>query len=259
MPLIHAGLTHVGRKREHNEDSWSVNEKHGLYTIADGMGGHAAGEVASRLAVEVIDDFVELSGNDSDITWPFEYDEGASLEENRIFTAIKLANMKIFEVIRERKELEGMGTTLVIMLVEGRKAFIGHVGDSRAYLIRKGEISQITSDHSWVNEQMKLGVLTRAEAASHPFRNVVTRALGGRDIIKADITTHEFEDGDTVLLCSDGLNSMLDDDAICRAVSAHPDDLVAGCQALVDAANAAGGDDNITVILTQHRPDAAGR
>ena len=252
MPLIHAGRTDVGRKREHNEDSWHVNEKQGLYTIADGMGGHAAGEVASRLAVDVINDFVELSGNDSDITWPFEYDEGASLEENRIFTAIKLANMKIFEVIRERKELEGMGTTLVIMLCQGDRAYIGHVGDSRAYLVRQGQISQITSDHSWVNEQMKLGVLTRAEAATHPFRNVVTRALGGRDIIKADVTTHEFQDGDIVLLCSDGLNSMLDDDTIRDTVVAHADDLDAAAEGLISAANAAGGDDNITVILAKH-------
>ncbi len=255
MALKHAGKTDVGRKREHNEDSFHVNEKQGLFTIADGMGGHAAGEVASRIAVDVINEFTELSGNDSDITWPFEYDDGVSLEENRIFTAIKLANMKIFEVIRERKELEGMGTTLVIMLVQGNKAYIGHVGDSRAYLVRNGEISQITSDHSWVNEQMKLGVLTRAEAANHPFRNVVTRALGGRDIIKADVTCHELAIGDIVLLCSDGLNSMLDDDAIRDAVVAHAEDLDTACDALIAAANAAGGDDNITVVLAQHLAD----
>jgi protein phosphatase len=252
MPLKHAGRSDVGRKREHNEDSWHVNERHGLYAIADGMGGHAAGEVASRIAVDVINEFIELSGNESDITWPFEYDDGASLEENRIFTAIKLANMKIFEVIKERKELEGMGTTLVIMLSQGDKAWIGHVGDSRAYLIRDGQISQITSDHSWVNEQMKLGVLTRAEAANHPFRNVVTRALGGRDIVKADVTTHEFEDGDCVLLCSDGLNSMLDDETIRSIVTTHAPDLDGACDALVAAANEAGGDDNVTVILAQH-------
>lgn len=252
MPLQHAGRTDVGRKREHNEDSFRVNESHGLFTIADGMGGHAAGEVASRIAVDVINEFIEISGNDSDITWPFEYDDGVSLEENRIFTAIKLANMKIFEVIRERKELEGMGTTLVIMLVQGNKAYIGHVGDSRAYLFRGDAISQITSDHSWVNEQMKLGVLTRAEAASHPFRNVVTRALGGRDIIKADVTCQELEPGDTVLLCSDGLNSMLDDEKIRQAVIGHRDDLEAACAALIDAANSAGGDDNITVVLARH-------
>jgi protein phosphatase len=251
MALKHAGRTDVGRKREHNEDAFHVNEKQGLFTIADGMGGHAAGEVASRIAVDVINEFVELSGNDSDITWPFEYDEGVSLEENRIFTAIKLANMKIFEVIRERKELEGMGTTLVIMLVQSNKAYIGHVGDSRAYLVRKGEISQITSDHSWVNEQMKLGVLTRAEAANHPFRNVVTRALGGRDIIKADVTCQQLEPGDTILLCSDGLNSMLDDDRIRDAVLSSTE-LDASCGALIDAANAAGGDDNITVILARY-------
>jgi len=251
MPLKHAGRTDVGRKREHNEDSFRVNERHGLFTIADGMGGHAAGEVASRIAVDVINEFVELSGNDSDITWPFEYDEGVSLEENRIFTAIKLANMKIFEVIRERKELEGMGTTLVIMLVEDDKAFIGHVGDSRAYLLRGSDLSQITSDHSWVNEQMKLGVLTRQEAANHPFRNVVTRALGGRDIIKADVTCQKLEPGDMVLLCSDGLNSMLDDEKIRDVLVNNRTDLDATCAALIEAANAAGGDDNITVVLAE--------
>lgn len=255
MPLIHAGRSDVGRKREHNEDSWHVNEKHGLFTIADGMGGHAAGEVASRLAVDVINDFVELSGNDSDITWPFEYDENASLEENRIFTAIKLANMKIFEVIRERKELEGMGTTLVIMLVDGAKAYIGHVGDSRAYLLRDGDIQQVTSDHSWVNEQMKLGVLTKSEAAKHPFRNVVTRALGGRDPIKADLTCETLEADDIIVLCSDGLNSMLPDDRIRDIVLQSGDDLDAGCQALIDAANEAGGDDNISVVLARYVPD----
>lgn len=252
MPLTYAGKTDVGRRREHNEDSYHVNPKQGLFAIADGMGGHAAGEVASSIAVDVINEFIELSGNDSDITWPFEYDDGITLEENRIFTAIKLANLKIFEVIRERKELEGMGTTLVILLVRGAKGFVGHVGDSRAYLVRDGKISQITSDHSWVNEQMKLGVLTRAEAANHPFRNVVTRALGGRDVIKADVTCHEFKAGDLVLLCSDGLNSMLDDEQIQDIVNAHASDLQAACDALVQAANEAGGDDNCTVILARY-------
>ena len=255
MGLTFAGATDVGRKREHNEDSFHVNEKYGLFTIADGMGGHAAGEVASRIAVDVINEFMELSGNDSDITWPFEYDDSISLEENRIFTAIKMANNKIFEVIRERKELEGMGTTLVILLVQDDKCYIGHVGDSRAYLVRDGQIRQVTSDHSWVNEQMKLGVLTRAEAATHPYRNVVTRALGGRDIIKADVTCQKLEPGDKLLLCSDGLNSMLDDEQIRDVVVESKDDLEAGCKSLVAAANEAGGDDNITVILARYSTD----
>jgi protein phosphatase len=255
MTLAHAGKTDVGRKREHNEDAFLINAKHGLYTIADGMGGHAAGEVASRIAVDVINEFIEISGDDSDITWPFEFDDGVSMEENRIFTAIKLANMKIFEVIQERKELEGMGTTLVTLLVQGDDAFIGHVGDSRAYLLREGQIRQVTSDHSWVNEQMKLGVLTKSEAANHPFRNVVTRALGGRDPIKADLTREKLVPGDVVLLCSDGLNSMLSDEQIRDVCLAHAEDLDAGCQALIDAANEAGGDDNISVVLAKYSPD----
>jgi serine/threonine protein phosphatase PrpC len=255
MALAHAGKTDVGRKREHNEDAFLINAKHGLFTIADGMGGHAAGEVASRIAVDVINEFIEISGDDSDITWPFEFDDGASMEENRIFTAIKLANMKIFEVIQERKELEGMGTTLVTLLVNGDNAFIGHVGDSRAYRVRGGVLDQLTSDHSWVNEQMKLGVLTKAEAANHPFRNVVTRALGGRDPIKADLTCEKMQDGDVLLLCSDGLNSMLSDEQIRDAFVGAGDDLDAGCQALIDAANAAGGDDNISVVLARYEAD----
>ena len=255
MALAHAGKTDVGRKREHNEDAFLINAKHGLFTIADGMGGHAAGEVASRIAVDVINEFIEISGDDSDITWPFEFDDGASMEENRIFTAIKLANMKIFEVIQERKELEGMGTTLVTLLINGDSAFIGHVGDSRAYRVREGELEQLTSDHSWVNEQMKLGVLTKAEAANHPFRNVVTRALGGRDPIKADLTCEKMQSGDVILLCSDGLNSMLSDEQIRDTFVEAGDDLDAGCQALIDAANAAGGDDNISVVLARYEAD----
>lgn len=250
MALTHAGLTDVGRQREHNEDNYRIDARYGLFTVADGMGGHTHGEVASKIAVDVISEFIETS-NDPDLTWPFEYDDGVSLVENRIFTAIKLANNSIFDVIRERKELEGMGTTLVIMLVDDAKAYIGHVGDSRAYLIRNEEISQITSDHSWVNEQMKLGVLTQAEAAKHPYRNVVTRALGGRDIIKADVTCQPLEDGDVVLLCSDGLNSMIDDEKIRELVVGNAGDLDAACRALVDAANDEGGHDNITVVLVR--------
>ena len=255
MALVHAGKTDVGRRRDHNEDSFLINAKHGLFTIADGMGGHAAGEVASRIAVDVINEFIEISGDDSDITWPFEFDDGVSMEENRIFTAIKLANMKIFEVIQERQELTGMGTTLVTLLVDGEHAFIGHVGDSRAYLVRGGQIRQVTSDHSWVNEQMKLGILTKSQAANHPFRNVVTRALGGKDPIKADLTSEQLQSGDLLLLCSDGLNSMLPDERIRDITVQHADDLETGCQALIDAANEAGGDDNISVVLVRYVSD----
>ncbi|MEM7246864.1 MAG: Stp1/IreP family PP2C-type Ser/Thr phosphatase [Acidobacteriota bacterium] len=254
MGLLFAGRTDVGRKREHNEDSLLLNEKHGLFTIADGMGGHASGEVASKLAVDVLNEFIEISGDDSDITWPFEFDEGVSMEANRIFTAIKLANMKIIEVTQERKELEGMGTTLVTLLVQGEHAYIGHVGDSRAYLVRNNELSQLTSDHSWVNEQMKLGVLTKAEARNHPYRNVVTRALGGREVIKADLACEKLQPNDIILLCSDGLNSMIDDDRILEIILGQTDDLEACCQALVEAANNAGGDDNISVVLTRYAP-----
>src|SRR5687768_13347482 len=151
MKMTFRGVTDVGRKRDANEDSFAVVPEDHLFVVADGMGGHAAGEVASRLAVAAIADFIASTRRDSEITWPYEYDLSIPMEGNRLKTAIRLANQRILDTISQKKDLEGMGTTLVGAMVNGHHAFVGHVGDSRAYLIRDGEITQITSDHSWVN------------------------------------------------------------------------------------------------------------
>ena len=251
MKLAFKGVTDVGRKREANEDCFAVVPEDRLFVVADGMGGHAAGEVASRLAVSAIADFIASTRRDAEITWPFEYDTTMSVEGNRLKTAIRLANQRILDTIAHKKDLEGMGTTLVGAIMAGTRLCVAHVGDSRAYLIRDGAITQITSDHSWVNEQVKLGFLTKNDASRHPFRNVVTRALGSKDDVVVDLAEQEVIRGDFVLLCSDGLNTMLNDEAIVGTILENGQDVEQAANSLVSRANENGGEDNVTVIVVK--------
>jgi protein phosphatase len=177
------------------------------------------------------------------------------MEGNRLKTAIRLANQRILDTISQKKDLEGMGTTLVGAIVSHHRVSVAHVGDSRAYLIRDGGITQITSDHSWVNEQVKLGFLTKHDASRHPFRNVVTRALGSKEDVVVDVVEQDAHKGDYILLCSDGLNTMLDDEAIVRTILNHENDVEQAAKALVCRANENGGEDNITVILVKVEDD----
>ena len=254
MRIECAGLSDVGRKRDHNEDAFVVDAEERLFAVADGMGGHAAGEVASQIAIKTIYDFVVATRENAEVTWPFDYDPHLSGNANRLRTAIRLANQKICETIRKKEDLKDMGTTIVTAVVDSEmNATIGHVGDSRAYLLREGKLRQLTSDHSWVNEQVKLGFLNRSEAGRHPFRNVVTRALGSRGEVSVDVVEQSLGPGDRILLCSDGLNSMLDDEGIHAAIESAGEDLRAACRALISSANEQGGDDNITTILASVR------
>jgi PPM family protein phosphatase len=249
MKITYEALTDVGRKRKGNEDSLYVNPEQNLFVVADGMGGHAAGEIASRVAVDSINEFVCLTGGDEEITWPFGLDETISYDGNRLKTAIRYANRKVLEATKERADYEGMATTVVAVLVDGTEANLAHVGDSRVYLVRGDEIKQLTNDHSWVNEQVHSGVISADQARSHPLRNVVTRALGGKPDLQVDMTTHKLASGDFLLLCSDGLTTMLTDDEIAEIVKAADVDVKRAARELVDAANAHGGEDNITVLL----------
>jgi len=251
MKITYKGITDVGRKREANEDCFAIVPEDSLFVVADGMGGHTAGEVASRLAVTAIADFIASTRRDAEITWPYDYDASMSVEGNRLKTAIRLANQRILDTISIKKDLEGMGTTLVGAIVADGKVCVGHVGDSRAYLIRDGVLRQLTSDHSWVNEQVKLGFLTKNDASRHPFRNVVTRALGSREDIVVDMVEQALRRGDRLLLCSDGLNTMLADEEIAGAMTGSGANVETAARALVAAANEKGGEDNVTVILLQ--------
>jgi PPM family protein phosphatase len=249
MRITYQAVTDVGRKRKGNEDSLFVNAEQNLFVVADGMGGHAAGEVASKIAVDAINEFVCLTAGDEEITWPFGLDENMSYDGNRLKTAVRFANRKVLEATKERAEYEGMATTVAAVLVDGASANLAHVGDSRVYLVRGEELVQLTSDHSWVNEQIQSGVISADQARSHPLRNVVTRALGGKADLQVDMQVHDILPQDMLLLCSDGLTTMIPDDEIAHLVNDCGGDIEEAARVLVDAANARGGEDNITVVL----------
>ncbi len=229
------GLTDVGRRRENNQDQLLVDEQRDVYAIADGMGGHAAGEVASSIAIQALAETIK----------------DASEEEANQFLvdAFQEGNRRICESVLARGEWRGMGTTIVALVRRDDRVIIGHVGDSRSYVLRDGALVQLTDDHSWVAEQVRMGLLTNEEAHKHPMRNIVTRAMGNRVELEVDVSERPIHPGDVFLLCSDGLNSMLGDEQISEILSRHQDDPVEACRALIDAANEHGGDDNITVIV----------
>jgi serine/threonine protein phosphatase PrpC len=250
MQVIAQGLTHVGRQRQHNEDSFVVDEDHHLFLVADGMGGHAAGEIASRIAVDSISEFI-LHTKEDDGTWPHAYDEHFKRSTNRLMAAVRLANTRVLEAMRKDARLRGMGTTVVACMADGDTMSVAHVGDSRAYLIRDQQLSRITNDHSWVFEQVQAGMLTEAEAEKHPLRNVITRALGGALQVSPDASEIECRTGDVYLLCSDGLTGMVPEPEILRLVTENDSDLTRACQQLVEMANERGGLDNVTAILVK--------
>ena len=245
-------MTDVGRTRKGNEDAHAVKHELNLYVVADGMGGHAAGEVASKIAVESIEEFITLTSGNEEITWPFGLDETISYDGNRLKTAIRHANGKVLEATRETAELEGMATTVAAILVDGDVANLAHVGDSRIYRWNEGEMTLLTSDHSWVNEQIQTGVISPDQARSHPLRNVVTRALGGRADLLVDVQALTMIPGDVLLICSDGLTTMIPDDDISAILGRADGDITRAARELVDEANDRGGEDNITVVLLKY-------
>ncbi len=244
------GKTDVGKKRRKNEDNFDINRDLGLFIVADGMGGHAAGEVASKMAVDVIMDYVKRTIK-TDEPYLTGYNSRYSRGGNRLNSAVILANQLISETSNSRDEWQGMGTTLVAAWLADRSKrilSIANVGDSRAYLLRKNKLEQLTSDHSVVEEQVKSGLISREEADKSSIRNMITRALGFRERVDGDIIEKEVEPGDKLLLCSDGLNGMLSDKQI-RSILKLTGSLETTCQQLISAANAKGGKDNITVLI----------
>ncbi len=246
------GLTHTGLVRESNEDRIHLNEEDNLFVVADGMGGHAAGEVASGIAVKAVNEFIIHTRRDRELTWPYAYDDSLSYDGNRLQTAIRLANNRIREAVEEESEYQGMGSTMVSLLVTEDRSTIGSVGDSRVYRYRRDELELLTIDHSWVNEQLQEGMLTEEQAKTHPFRNVVTRALGSDSNVQVDIRSDGIEEGDCYLLCSDGLSGMIEEEQLAKMMAGVTGRGVeAICCELVEVANKNGGKDNISVILVR--------
>jgi serine/threonine protein phosphatase PrpC len=250
MPLtLHAsGLTDIGRKRKHNEDSFVIDVEEGLVVVADGMGGHAAGEVAAKIAVDTIEQFIAGTSQKEEATWPFQYNHQWRFNSNRLAVAVEQANEKVMSAVAQQPSLKGMGTTLVAAILNGSGMSLAHVGDSRAYRLREGELRRLTDDHSWVHEQIMTGILTEEEAKSHPLKNVVTRALGGGPSVMPELQEYDLMSGDRYLLCSDGLTTMLGDEELTETLRAESDPEKA-CRTLVERANERGGLDNITVIV----------
>jgi PPM family protein phosphatase len=247
MPRFRSSVkTDVGLRRQNNEDSFLVNEDLGLYIVCDGMGGHAGGETASRIAVETIETALLAARQREDN--PFAHH--AAIEESPLAEAlrqsIEAACAEVFQKSREVEALQGMGTTCIALLVKDAQAIIGHVGDSRAYLVRGSQAYQLTDDHSLVNEQVRAGLLTPDEARHSKLKNVITRSVGFEEEVVVDLLGLATQAGDKLMLCSDGLSNMVGIDEIRNAFVNHPIDEVPG--RLIDLANQRGGDDNSTVI-----------
>ena len=251
LKLRYAGNTHVGMKRAHNEDNLCVLPEENLYMVADGMGGHACGEVASQMAVETVAEFFKESSADEEVTWPYKMEKNLRYEENRLAAGIKLANLRIHETSTQNSGQRGMGTTVVALFFCGDSAYVGHVGDSRVYRLRGTELVQVTEDHSLLNDYIKMRELTPEEIENFPHKNVIVRALGMKETVQVDVSALEPTDGDLYLLCSDGLNGMIDDATIRDLLVEHRANLERACNALIQAACNAGGTDNITVVLVE--------
>jgi protein phosphatase len=245
-----AGETNVGMKRNHNEDNFSILEENGLYIVADGMGGHASGEVASQMAVDALKEFFAATEQDPERTWPYKMDRSKGYEENRLITGIKLANLRIYESAQRDARQRGMGTTLVSLFAVEDGVYVAHVGDSRSYRIRDGKLEQLTEDHSLLNDYIKMKRLTPEEIANFPHKNVIVRALGMKDTVKVDTRFETPREGDTYLLCSDGLSGPVSDEELLEITLAAPDLKTAGTR-LIERANQNGGPDNITVVLAR--------
>jgi PPM family protein phosphatase len=245
-----AGETNVGMKRSHNEDNFSILEESGLYIVADGMGGHASGEVASKMAVDALREFFSATAQDPERTWPYKMDRSKGYEENRLITGIKLANLRIYESAQRDARQRGMGTTIVAMFAVEDGVYVAHVGDSRGYRVRDGQIEQLTDDHSLLNDYIKMKRLTPEEIANFPHKNVIVRALGMKDTVKVDTRYELPRVNDVYLLCSDGLSGPVSDDEILQIMTTAPD-LRTAASRLIEQANKAGGPDNITVVLAR--------
>jgi len=225
-----AGASDTGRKRRRNEDAYVVAPP--LFAVADGMGGAQAGEVASKLAKAALEDT----------------DSGSLSGSERVASLIQEANRRVYERSNADPAASGMGTTMTVALLEGGAVTFGHVGDSRAYLLRGGRMEQLTEDHSLVNELLKSGKLSPEEAETHPQRSVITRAVGTDPDVDVETFTVDAHPGDVFLICSDGLTDMVDDEEIFAVLDRHHGDLDRAAKALVAAANRGGGVDNITVV-----------
>jgi protein phosphatase len=250
-------VTDPGLARESNEDYFYISDTEALCIVADGMGGHRSGEVASKLCCTTVRDYYQESLLDLEAaglkfrlpSWPFKRRKPGHAEERRLVQSILLANERVFRAANDSEECRGMGTTVVGAYFLESGAYFVHIGDSRGYRLRDGKLEQLTCDHSLANEYLQMGILRPEEVEHFPYRNVITRACGLSDAVEPEIRFETLQADDIYLFCSDGLTDPVADAEIEALVNEHGTDLDASCRALVDAAYAGGGPDNITVVL----------
>ena len=235
------GKTDPGMVRDNNEDSIILRPDLGLAVLADGMGGHQAGEVASAMAIDLVKQYFENASQRS----------GVLNYSDIVSDSITLANSAIFELSKNKPDCAGMGSTVVVTYFDGEKVYVGHVGDSRLYRYRNGELHQVTEDHSLVQELVSRGLLSKEEAIESTNKNLVTRALGIEESVEIDVADENWQPGDIYLLCSDGLNDVLRDDVIGEILESHKDDLEKALDTLIETVNNNGGPDNVSIILIQ--------
>lgn len=249
MRFVVSGKTDIGVVRQNNEDNLYISQDDGLLLVADGMGGHASGEVASKITVDIMRDYFNgvKEGRQLQIG---PYQEDLSEPTNRLGSAIRLANQAIYEAAQGNPLWHGMGNTIAATLITGNRLSIAHVGDSRVYLVREGSIEQLTDDHSFVSEQVKREIISKEQAKASEMKNVLTRALGVHPEVEVDLEELSLLDGDMLLLCTDGLTGMVDDEEI-FAITNTLHDPAAACEDLIARANQNGGKDNITVVIAE--------
>lgn len=240
---IHYGtVSDQGKVRSSNEDSYTANLKNRIFLVADGMGGHAAGEIASQIAAATVEEVMAVKVG------------SGQPHEETLRSAAEEANARIYQAQRMKSELAGMGSTLTALSIRGGKYYVAHVGDSRAYLLRGGVLDQLTRDHSLVWQLYESGVLRKDELSSHPQKNLITRSIGPHPQIEIDLEEGDAREGDVYLLCSDGLTDMVTDENIRKILSAPDRTPQQLGEALVAAANSRGGADNITVVVVRIDP-----
>jgi protein phosphatase len=257
MKLISWGLSDVGRKRDHNEDSYIVRPGDGLFIVADGMGGHLGGDRASRMAVDLMTEEVErtlLGDAAAAATPPVAQAPEEAPAALALRAAARAAGAAIYEVAQSDEHLQGMGTTLTALLFRHGRAHVAHVGDSRAYLFRDGRVEQLTEDHSWIAEQVRAGLLSEEEARDSKFKHIITRSVGFERDVQVDISAVPVLMGDCYVVCSDGLSNFVEADELAHIMTGAFYSRVP--EMLVDLANERGGDDNITVVLVYVGNDA---
>lgn len=241
MKFKASALTDVGRRRSQNEDYFCIDESLGLFIVADGMGGHASGEVASKMATELVRDAIEQA-KEGEAPSPASGSGAENMAE-----AIRFANRMVFDTARDNPQHKGMGTTIVAVLIEGERMTVAHVGDSRVYLVRGNCVEQLTDDHALLAEQVREGLISQEEADQSDMKNIITRSIGITPEVEADLNEMSLSNGDRLVLCSDGVTSLLDEDDFNSIVTAGgmPEET---CKQLVNRANELGGTDNITII-----------